>query len=78
MWESHTLLSINLHAQFGHTALIIAAINDNQNITELLIIKKANTDLQDDVRIQISNHTCVHDINNYTTTTHMTDLSQIL
>lgn len=49
--------SINLRAQFGHTALIIAAINDNQNITALLIAKEANTDLQDDVRIQTKVYT---------------------
>lgn len=51
--EVLTHLFFNLHAQFGHTALMIAAINGNQNITELLIAKKANTELQDDVRIQI-------------------------
>ena len=53
MGSSHTLVPSFAPAQFGHTALIIAAINDNQNITEFLIAKKANTELQDDVRIQI-------------------------
>ena len=44
------LLSVYLPFQFEHTALIIAAINDNQNISEYLIAKEANLDLQDEVK----------------------------
>ena len=41
-----------------YTALIIAATNNNQNITSLLIAKGANVNLQDDVRRETYAHAC--------------------
>lgn len=56
----HYSCSVCFPAQTGYPALIIAATNNNQNMTSLLIAKGADVNLRDDVRTNIGIHMYTH------------------